>query len=36
VAVDELGRTLDQHAGPVDEQALAWARPLDGERLWGA
>ena len=34
VAVDELGRTLAEHNGPVDEQVAAWARSLDGERLW--
>ena len=30
VAVDELGRTLAEHNGPVDEQVAAWARSLDG------
>ena len=34
VAVDELGRTLAEHNGPVDEQVAAWARSLDAERLW--
>jgi transposase len=34
VAVDELGRTLDAHAGPVDRQVVAWARSLGEERLW--
>ena len=34
VAVDDLGRTLDDHAGPVDEQVVAWARSLGEERLW--
>src|SRR5439155_27045533 len=34
VAVDELGRTLAEHAGPVDEQVVTWARLLDEERLW--
>lgn len=34
VAVDELGRTVAGHAGPVDEQVLVWARSLEEERLW--
>ena len=34
VAVDEVGRTLADHAGPVGEQVLAWVRSVDGERLW--
>jgi transposase len=34
VAVDELGRMLDQHAGPVDQQVLEWARSLGEKRLW--
>jgi transposase len=34
VAVDRLGRTLADHAGPVAEQVLAWAQSVDGERLW--
>jgi transposase len=34
VAVDELGRALAEYAGPVDEQILAWAESLAGERLW--
>jgi len=34
VAVDELGRTLAEHAGPVDGQVIGWARPLGEERLW--
>jgi transposase len=33
-AVDELGRTVAEHAGLVDAQVVAWARLLDGERLW--
>jgi len=34
VAVDELGRRVAEHAGPVDEQVVAWARSLGEERLW--
>ena len=34
VAVDELGRMLAEHGGPVDEQVVAWARTLGEERLW--
>jgi transposase len=34
VAVDELGRTLAQHAGPVDEQVIVWACSLGEQRLW--
>ena len=34
VAVDELGRPLQDYAGSVDEGVLAWARALGGERLW--
>ena len=34
VAVDELGRPLQEYAGPVDEGVLAWARALGEERLW--
>ena len=34
VAVDELGRTVAEHAGPVDRQVIAWARSLEQERLW--
>ena len=34
VAVDDAGRTLAEHNGPVDEQVAAWAGSLDGERLW--
>jgi transposase len=33
-AVDELGRTLADHAGPVGAQVVAWARSLGEERLW--
>jgi hypothetical protein len=34
VAVDELGRPLAEHAGPVDRHVIAWARSLGCERLW--
>jgi catechol 2,3-dioxygenase-like lactoylglutathione lyase family enzyme len=34
VAVDELGRPLQEYAGSVDEGVLAWTRSLDEERLW--
>ena len=34
VGVDELGRPLQEYAGPVDEGVLAWTRSLDEERLW--
>ena len=34
VVVDELGRTLAEHVGPVEEQLIAWARSLDEQRLW--
>src|SRR5262249_36485414 len=34
VAVDELGRPQAEHTGAVDERIVAWARLLDGERLW--
>jgi len=34
VAVDELGRTVAEHAGPVAEQVVVWARSLESERLW--
>jgi transposase len=33
-AVDELGRTLAEHAGLVDAQVIGWARSLGEERLW--
>jgi transposase len=33
-AVDELGHAVAEHAGLVDAQVIAWARSLDGERLW--
>jgi hypothetical protein len=32
VAVDELGRTLAEYAGLVDEQVLVWARSLESWR----
>jgi transposase len=34
VAVDELGRTLAEHAGAVGEEVVEWARSLGEERLW--
>ena len=34
VAVDEIGRPLQEHGGPVDDRVLVWARVLDEERLW--
>jgi transposase len=34
VAVDELGRPLAEHAGPVDGRVLVWACSLDKQRLW--
>ena len=34
VAVDEVGRTLAEHAGPVDEQVFDWVRSLERERVW--
>ncbi len=34
VAVDEIGRTLAEHAGPVDEQVLEWAQSIGKERMW--
>jgi transposase len=34
VAVDQLGRPLAERSGPVGGDLLAWARSLDGERLW--
>jgi len=33
-AVDELGRTVAEHAGLVDAQVIGWARSLGEERLW--
>ena len=34
VAVDEFGRALAECGGPIDERVVAWARALNGERLW--
>lgn len=34
VAVDELGRALAEHSGPVAVEAVGWAQTLDRERLW--
>jgi transposase len=34
VAVDELGRAIAEHAGPVDGRVVEWADSLDRERLW--
>ncbi len=34
VAVDELGRTVAEHVGPVDGELVGWARALDEARLW--
>lgn len=34
VAVDELGRPLQEYAGSVDDGVLAWACSLGQERLW--
>ena len=34
VAVDELGRERDTWSGAIGAGLLAWARALDGERLW--
>ena len=34
VAVDELGRPVAEHVGPVDGQVVVWARSLGEERLW--
>jgi transposase len=34
VAVDEVGRTLAEYAGPVDEQVLGWAQSVGDERMW--
>jgi hypothetical protein len=33
VAVDELGRTLAERSGPVDDELVAWARSLGEETL---
>jgi len=35
VAVDELGRTLAERSGPVDDELVVWARSLaEGRLLW--
>jgi transposase len=34
VAVDEVGRPLAEHAGPVDGRVLVWAQAISEERLW--
>jgi transposase len=34
VAVDELGRTLAERSGQVDEELVDWARSLSDARLW--
>jgi len=34
VAVDELGRSLANHAGPVGAQVVGWARSIDGDLLF--
>ena len=34
VAVDELGRTIAEHSGPVGGDVAAWGCSLGGERLW--
>ena len=34
VAVDELGRGLAEHGGPVGGGVVAWARSLGADRLW--
>ena len=34
VAVDELGRTVAEHSGPVDQRVAVWAGSLDEQRLW--
>jgi transposase len=34
VAVDELGRTVAEHSGPVDGDVAAWGCSLGKERLW--
>src|ERR1700686_4543941 len=33
-AVDELGRALSEHNGPVGGEVVAWARSLGDDRLW--
>lgn len=34
VAVDELGRTLAERSGQVEQELVDWARSLSEERLW--
>jgi transposase len=34
VAVDELGRSVAELRGPVDERLIDWGRSLGGELLW--
>ena len=34
VAVDEIGRTVAEHSGPVDGDVVAWGCSLGEERLW--
>jgi transposase len=34
VAVDELGRTLAERSGQVEEELVEWARSLSESRLW--
>jgi transposase len=34
VAVDELGRAVAEHTGPVDAQVVGWARSFDSEPLF--
>jgi transposase len=34
VAVDELGRTLAERTGQVEEELVDWARSLSDARLW--
>jgi transposase len=34
VAADELGRTLTERSGHVEEELVDWARPLSDARLW--
>jgi transposase len=34
VAVDELGRTLAERTGQVEQELVDWARSLSEERLW--
>jgi transposase len=34
VAVDELGRTLAERTGQVEQELVEWARSLSDSRLW--